>query len=156
VLRPDQKPGIYGVVEFNSLAIGIVPVTDDGDIVLTGQFRYTLDVYSWELPEGGGALDRDPLDEAKRELLEETGVTAEEWIDLGRLHLSNSVTDEEGRVFLARRLTFGKANPDGDEVIETKRLPLVEAYEMCMDGRITDAVSIIGITRALDYLGREE
>ena len=95
------------------------------------------------------------MDEAKRELLEETGVTATEWIDLGLFHLSNSVTDEAGRIYLARGLTFGAANPDGDEVIETKRLPLAEAYDMCMDGRITDAVTIIGITRALDYIGRE-
>jgi 8-oxo-dGTP pyrophosphatase MutT (NUDIX family) len=155
VLRPDKKQGIYGVIEFQSLAIGIVPVTDDMETVLTGQYRYPVDEYSWELPEGGGSLGKDPLDEAKRELLEETGITANEWIDLGPFHLSNSVTNEAGRISLARRLSFGKPNPDGDEVIETKKISLGEAFDMCMDGRITDAVSIIGIARALNYMGGE-
>lgn len=155
VVRPDGKAGIYGVVEFGGWALGVVPVDDEGCTYLVGQYRYTLNEYSWEIPEGGGRKDVSRLDEARRELVEETGITAEEWIDLGRLHLSNSVTDEEGQVFLARRLKFGTASPDGDEDLATRRVPLSEAYEMCMDGRITDAVAIIGITRAVEYLKRE-
>ena len=152
VLRPDRKPGIYGVVEFQTSALGIVPLADNGDTVLVGQYRYTLGEYSWELPEGGGAKVGDSLPDAKRELIEETGIMAGEWIDLGRFHLSNSVTDEAGRIYLARKLSFGPSRPDGDEVLRTQRLPLVEAHAMCMDGRITDAVTIIGITRALNWL----
>jgi 8-oxo-dGTP pyrophosphatase MutT (NUDIX family) len=152
VIRPDGKPGIYGVVEFPTYALGIVPVTDDVEIFLVGQYRYTLGAYSWEIPEGGGSKSVSMLSSAQRELVEETGITAGEWIDLGPLHLSNSVTDEEGRVYLARRLTIGDARPDGDEVLQVKRVPLEEAFTMCIDGRITDAVTIIGIVRARQFL----
>lgn len=153
VLRPDGEPGIYGVVEFQNYALGIVPVTDAGETILVGQWRYPLDLYSWEIPEGGGALARPPLESAQRELAEETGITAQTWTDLGPFHLSNSVTNEVGRVFLAQNLTFGLSHPEGDEVLAVRRLPLREAYEMTMDGRITDGVSIIGLARAMHHLG---
>jgi 8-oxo-dGTP pyrophosphatase MutT (NUDIX family) len=152
VLRPDKKPGIYGVVEFAGYALGVVPVTDDLDTILVGQWRYTLGRYSWELPEGGGDKSVSPQASAARELVEETGITAEEWIDLGGFDLSNSVTNETGYVFLARKLTFGEARPDGDEVLRIRRLPLAEARQMCLDGRITDAVTIIGVFRAWEWL----
>ncbi|BDI31348.1 hypothetical protein CCAX7_33990 [Capsulimonas corticalis] len=152
VIRPDDKPGIYGVVEFQNYALGIVPVADNGDTWLVGQWRYPLDLYSWEIPEGGGPLSIPLIDSAKRELHEEVGLAAAEWIDLGLFHLSNSVTNEAGRVFLALGLTEGDAEPEGDEVLQIWRLPLTEAYAMAMDGRITDGVSIIGLTRAVEYL----
>ncbi len=154
VLRPDDKPGIYGVVEFANYALGVVPVTDDGDTFLVGQWRYPLGRYSWEIPEGGGPKHIDPLISAKRELVEETGITADEWTDLGAFDLSNSVTNETGFVYLARNLSLGNASPDGDEVINVCRLALAEAFKMCMDGQITDAVTIIGVVRAWEYLRR--
>lgn len=153
VIRADGKPGIYGVVEFQSYALGIVPVTDNGETILVGQWRYPLGIYSWEIPEGGGSLDLPPLVSAQRELAEETGIIAADWTDLGALHLSNSVTNEQGRVYLAQGLTFGDAEPEGDEVLATQRLPLRDAYAMAMDGRITDGVSIIGLSRAMHHLG---
>ena len=152
VVRPDGKPGIYGVVEFQNYALGIVPVTDDGQTYLVGQWRYPLDDYSWEVPEGGGPLRLPTLESAQRELQEETGLTAGSWTDLGPLHLSNSVTDESGRVYLARSLTEGRSTPDGDEVLAIRKLPLADAYAMAMDGRITDGVSIIALSRAMHYL----
>lgn len=153
VLRPDGQPGIYGVVQFQNYALGIVPVTGALETVLVGQWRYPLGVYSWEIPEGGGALTLPLLESAQRELAEETGIVADLWTDLGPLHLSNSVTDEVGAVFLAQNLTFGQAHPEGDEVLAIRRLPLPEAWQMALDGRITDALSIVGLARAVHFLG---
>jgi 8-oxo-dGTP pyrophosphatase MutT (NUDIX family) len=152
VVRPDGKPGIYGVVEFPTFALGVVALTDNLDTFLVGQWRYTLGRYSWEIPEGGGDKSIDPLVSIQRELREETGIAAAEWIDLGPFDLSNSVTDESGRVYLARSLTLGESHPDGDEVLKVQRLPLAEARQMCLDGRITDAVSIIGVLRAWEWV----
>lgn len=153
VLRPDGAPGIYGIVQFQNHALGIVPVTDTLETVLVGQWRYPLGLYSWEIPEGGGALNQPPLENARRELAEETGIRAETWTDLGIVHLSNSVTDEVGTVFLAQNLHFGPAHPEGDEVLAVRRLPLAEAWQMALDGRITDGLSIIGLARAVHFLG---
>ena len=153
VIRADGRDGIYGVVEFQNYALGVVPVTDDGDTFLIGQWRYPLGLYSWEIPEGGGPLPLPPLESARRELVEEAGLTAASWTDLGPFHLSNSVTNEVGRIFLARDLTFGEPAPEGDEVLALRRLPLLEAHAMAMDGRITDGVSIIGLARAMRFLG---
>ncbi len=153
VIRADGQDGVYGVVEFQNHALGIVPMTEDGDTFLVGQWRYPLGLYSWEIPEGGGSLAVPPIDSARRELLEETGLTAGVWTDLGLFHLSNSVTNEAGSIFLAQNLTEGSAEPEGDEVLTVRRLPLTEAYQMAMDGRITDGVSIIGLARAVRFLG---
>ena len=153
VIRADGHPGIYGVVEFQNYALGIIPLSDDGDTWLVGQWRYPLGLYSWEIPEGGGPLSLPPLESARRELAEETGLTAAVWTDLGGFHLSNSVTNEEGRIFLAQGLAIGHAEPEGDEVLTLRRLPFLEAHQMALDGRITDGVSIIGLTRAARYLG---
>ncbi len=153
VVRADGQDGIYGVVEFANWALGIVPVTESGDTVLVGQWRYPLGLYSWEIPEGGGLKSQSPLESAQRELREETGLRAARWTNLGPFHLSNSVTDEAGWVFLAEDLTFGDADPEGDEALTVRRLPLVEAWRMALDGRITDGVSIIGLARAVHHLG---
>jgi 8-oxo-dGTP pyrophosphatase MutT (NUDIX family) len=152
VVQPDGRPGVYGVVEFKNRAIGVVPVTADGDTFLVGQFRYTLGLYSWEIPEGGGPQDETPLRAAQRELLEETGITATRWTYLGELHTSNSVTDEVGCVFLAEELSFGLAEPEGTERLQVRRLPLAQAHEMAMSGEISDGLAVIGLARAHHYL----
>ena len=148
VIRPDGEPGIYGIVHMQRHATGVVPVDADGYTWLVGQYRYPLDLYSWEIPEGGGPHDQAPEETARRELLEETGLTASRWDDLGTIHLSNCVTDEVCYLYLARDLTLGTACPDSEEQLQLRRLPLVEAMAMVHDGRITDAVSIIALTRA--------
>lgn len=146
VLNPSGGKGIYGKVAFKNKAIGIIPVDDQGNTWLVGQYRYTLDEFSWEIPEGGGAFTIDPLESAKRELKEETGIMAGKWTTLTRLHTSNSVTDEEGFLFLAEDLSFGESEPEDTEAdLKVKKLPLAEAVQMVLDGKITDSMSMIGL-----------
>jgi 8-oxo-dGTP pyrophosphatase MutT (NUDIX family) len=145
VTRPDGQPGIYGMVHYSGLAVGVVPIDDADRVVLVGQWRYTLDAYSWEIPEGGVPPDEDPLEGARRELREETGIEATEWRELGRIHLSNSISDEAGIFYLATGLTEGTASPDGTEELEVRRVPFDEALAMTRDGRITDVLSMVAI-----------
>lgn len=147
VLNPNGGEGIYGVVHFKNKAIGIVPVDEEGYTYLVGQWRYTLEAYHWEIPAGGCPLGEDSLATAKRELAEETGLIAEEWTYLLDFHLSNSVTDEYGEAFLAKKLRQGLNSPEETEEIQIKRLPLDEAIEMVMNGEITDALSIMALQR---------
>jgi ADP-ribose pyrophosphatase len=147
VTRPDGTPGIYGVVHFANLAAGVLALDERDRVLLVGQHRYALDVYSWEIPEGGVPGGETPLDGARRELLEETGVDAAGWWELARVHLSNSVSDELAVLFLATGLTEGVATPDGTEELELRWVPFTEALEMTLDGRITDAMSVIAIER---------
>lgn len=148
VTNPKGKPGIYGTVSFKNLALGIIPVDDSGFTWLVGQWRFPLNAYSWEIPEGGGPLNIDPLKSAKRELKEETGLTAQTWTELSRLHTSNSVCDELGILYLACNLEIGQAEPEDSELLQIKKLHLNDAVEMVMNGEITDSLSQIGILKA--------
>lgn len=151
VTRPDGSDGIYGVVHFASLAVGIVAIDGDDRVVLVGQHRYTLDEYSWEIPEGGVPPTEPLLDGAARELREETGVEARAWRRLTDITLSNSSTDERGCLFLATDLVHGEADPDPTEALAIRWVPFEEALAMTRDGRITDVMSIAAIGRvALD------
>ena len=145
VVRPDGAPGIYGLVHYKNRAVAVVPIDDDDHVLLVGQFRYTLDVYSWEVPEGGAAPGEDVLEAAKRELLEETGCTAAAWELLLRAHLSNSVSDEEAFCYLACGLRHGKADPEGTERLQLRRVPFGEALGMVGRGEITDALSVLAL-----------
>ena len=144
VIRPDGKSGIYGVVHKNT-AVGVLPVEED-HVYLVGQYRYPLERYSWEIPEGGCPEDEEPLRAAKRELREETGLEARSWRLLGEAYLSNSVADEHAVWFLATDLVSGERQPEGTEVIGVRRVPLREAIAMATDGRITDALSVLALT----------
>lgn len=144
VVRPDGERGIYGVVHFKNLAIGVLAVEDDF-IYLVGQYRYPLERYSWEIPEGGCPEGEDPLDAARRELEEETGLRARHWRKLGEAYLSNSVSDELAIWYVATELTQGEHRPEGTEQIEIHRVPFTEALRMTMNGQITDAISQLAI-----------
>lgn len=154
VITPSGNKGIYGVVETKP-AIGIVPLTEDLQTYLVGQYRYTLDVYSWEIPEGGGKEDEDPLIGAKRELLEETGLSAKRWTFLDTLYTSNSFTDEIGYIYLAEELHQGQAEPDHTEDLKIRRLPFLEAWDLVLQGEIKDALAIIGLMRTYHFLRRQ-
>lgn len=147
VINPNGGKGIYGVVSMKSIAYGIIPLDEEGNTWLVGQYRYTLNEYSWEIPMGGGNKSLDPLESAKRELREETGITANRWTNFLRIHTSNSVTDEEGYVFLAQDLHFGTTEYDETEDLTIIKVPFSKALDMVMDGSITDAISIAGILK---------
>jgi 8-oxo-dGTP pyrophosphatase MutT (NUDIX family) len=147
VVRPDGAPGVYGVVHFANVAAGVLALDDHDRVVLVGQHRYALDDYSWEIPEGGVPPGESALEGARRELREETGVEAADWRELARTHLSNSVSDELAVLYLATGLTAGRANPDGTEALEIRWLPFEEVLAMTLDGRITDAMTVIAIER---------
>jgi len=152
VINPAGGEGIYGVVQFKNLAIGILPLDENLNTWLVGQYRYTLNEYTWEIPEGGGLLGTDPLESAKRELLEETGIKAEHWTKILDLQTSNSVTDEKGVAYVARGLSFGEAAPEETEELQVRKLPFSEVVEMVMNGEIKDALSSVTILIAKGLL----
>ena len=127
VLNPAGNPGIYGVVHFQNNAVGVVPY-ENGYIWLVGQFRYPLNRYSWEIPEGGGPMHIATLEAAKRELKEETGMTAAQYEKIVEMHLSNSVSDEYAIVYLATNLTHGDAEPEETEELHVRKVSLAEVY----------------------------
>ena len=147
VINPSGNQGIYGKVHFKGFAIGILPLDDEMNTYLVGQYRFPLDQYSWELPEGGGAFDTEPLESAKRELLEETGLKASRWTELQRMHLSNSVSDELSIIYLAQGLRQFDPEPEDTEQLIVKKVPFDEAYRMVGDGEITDSISVAAILR---------
>ncbi len=152
--RPDGSAGIYGVVHFANLAAGVVVLDADDRVLLVGQHRYTLDAYSWEIPEGGVPAGETLAGGARRELREETGIEADAWRELCRFHLSNSISDEAGVVFAARATSHGVASPEPTEDLAIRWLPFDEALAMTTDGRITDAMTIMGLLRlALERAG---
>lgn len=148
VTHPDGSPGEYGVVRFKNLAIGVLPIDEEGFVHLVGQHRFPLNRYSWELPEGGGPLDIDPLASAKRELQEETGLIAREWALLSGFDISNSVTDERAVCYLAWDLQNGDAAPEPSESLTIKRVSFKDLLEMVMSGEITDSLTIVMVLTA--------
>ena len=153
VIKPNGEAGIYGVAHFKNFAAAVLPLDSDNNTWLVGQYRYTLEEYSWEIPMGGGVLNSDILEAAKRELKEETGMIANLWTPLGNLHTSNSVTDEVGYMFLAEDLTEGDAEPDDTEILALKKVSLQEAVRMVMDSEITDSLSIAAILKVARLKG---
>lgn len=146
-INPAGNPATYSVVGFKNLAIGVIPLSDDGYTWLVGQWRYPLNQYSWEIPEGGGPKHEEPVAAAKRELKEETGIVASHFEELMRLHLSNSATDELAIVFLAQNLTFEDAEPEETEDLLVKKVHIQEAFDMVLSGEITDAISVAAILK---------
>ncbi|MFI5267225.1 MAG: NUDIX domain-containing protein [Chloroflexota bacterium] len=147
VIQPDGRPGIYGVVQCNP-AVGVVALTAEGQVCLVGQYRYPLDEYSWEIVTGYSEPGEDVLAAAQRELREETGLTATRWTSLGRCHISNSVTDQVGYLYLAEGLEQGAAAPEPTEELSVKVVPLAEALALAQSSGIVQAFSLVGLYRA--------
>lgn len=152
VLTPNDTEGIYGRVSFKNKAIGVIPLNQDGYTWIVGQYRYTLNEYTWEIPEGGGPDGETPLQAGQRELKEETGLVAGKWTQILRLHTSNSVTNEEAFIFLAEDLSQEDADPEHTEDLKIRKLLFSEVVAMVMRGEITDAMSVAGIFKLNEML----
>lgn len=148
VINAAGNPGIYGVVEFKNYAIGILPIDAEGNTWLIGQHRYPFDAFTWEIPEGGGKKNQDPLENAKRELAEEAGLIAEKWTLIQEIQVSNSVTNEIGFIYLAEQLSPTPPAPDEDEALIIRKLPITEAYRMLETGEIQDSLTVIALLKA--------
>ena len=140
--------GVYGVVHYKNVAIGIIPLDEEYNTWLVGQYRFPLEQYSWEICEGGGLHDINVLESAKRELMEELGIKATHWTSIMDLHLSNSVSDEKGIVYIAKGLNYYNPEPEEGEVLQIKKLPFTEVYNMVMNGEITDSLTITAVLKA--------
>ncbi len=147
VLNPSGGKGIYGKVHFKNQAVAVIALDEEEHTWLVGQYRFALDAYSWEIPEGGALFTEDPLEGAKRELLEETGLKASHWEKILVMHLSNSVSDEIAYVYLAKNISIHTSKPEETEDITVKRLPFEEAFNMVMKGEITDSLTVAAILK---------
>jgi 8-oxo-dGTP pyrophosphatase MutT (NUDIX family) len=148
-IAPTGKPSPYGLVRFKNLAVAVLPIDDDGTVTLVGQHRFPLRDYSWELPEGGSPLGEDPLEGAKRELAEETGLAAADWREVMRTQLSNSVTDERMIGYLALDLSPSAAGHGADETeaIALARVPFREALDAAVAGYLPDMLTVAMLLR---------
>lgn len=147
VITPGNTEGIYGVIHFKNHAVGILPIDEDGCTWLVSQSRYVMGKLSWEIPEVGCPMGEDILEAAKRELREETGLSARDWQHWLNMDLSNSVTDEQATVYLAQGLTKGESNLEVTEDIDVKKVPISQAIDMVLSGEITDAISVAALMK---------
>ncbi len=147
VIDPSGRPGIYGVIHFKNLAVGIVPLDAEFNTWIVGQYRYPLGTYSWEIPEGGGRRDLPPIESARRELREEVGIEATRWTEILRMDLSNSASDEEAILFVAQDLSFFEPEPDHNEELAMRKLPFEELYAMVLRGEIRDSLTVTAVMK---------
>lgn len=147
VITPAGKPGIYGVVHFKNRAIAVIPLDEEYNTWIVGQFRYAPEKYEWEVPEGGCPPDELPVETARRELQEETGLKAESFELIQEMQLSNSATDEISYTYIAKGLTITDTGHEETEIIRVRKLPFEQLYQMAMNGEIKDALSVAGILK---------
>jgi ADP-ribose pyrophosphatase len=156
IIHPGNEQGIYSVIHFQNRAMGVIPLDENYNTWIVGQYRYPINRYSWEIPEGGVPFHEEPLKGIQRELLEETGITATSWQHILTMHLSNSSTDEIGLIYVARDLSFQSSNPDSDEELVVRKLPFEELYQMVINGEVTDSMAVAGVLRVKLMIGKGE
>ena len=147
VTNPTGNEGVYGVVHFKNLAIGIIPLDENNHTWIVGQYRFPVEKYSWEMPEGGGQIGVDPLLSAQRELLEECGIIAQKWERILEMDLSNSATTEHAILYVARELSFTQAQPEETEELQLRKIPFEELFQMVMRGEVSDAMTIAAVLK---------
>jgi len=147
VIDPSGRPGIYGVVHFRNIAVGIVPLDEELNTWIVGQYRYPIQAYSWEIPEGGASRELPALESAKRELREEAGIVAQRWTEVLRMDLSNSASDEEAVIYVAQDLAFHEPEPDHNEELALRKLPFDELFGMVMRGEVRDSLTVAAVMK---------
>lgn len=147
VINPGGGNGIYGEIHFKNIAIGVIPLDEDYNTWIVGQYRFPLQAYSWEIIEGGGKIGVDPIKSAQRELAEEAGIVAKEYHLIQEMHLSNSVSDEYGLVYIAKGLSFQSAAPEIEEELVIKKIPFQQLFDMVMNGEMTDSLTVAGVLK---------
>jgi 8-oxo-dGTP pyrophosphatase MutT (NUDIX family) len=153
-VAPTGREASYGVLRFQNIATGVLPIHPDGTVTLVGQSRFARANYSWEMPEGGAPFGEDPLTGVKRELAEEAGLAAASWQLALRMEMSNSITDEIGFTWIAWDLTPVPVDPDPTEVIAIVRVPFTQLLHEIERGAILDALTIATAYRAY-HMARE-
>lgn len=133
-------------------SVGIVALNGKGEVVLVGQWRYPIKEYHWEIPAGMSEAGESPLENAKRELMEEAGVSAAKWTVLGSYQMDASKMRQQNTLFLAEDLTVGDNAPMEDEKIERLWLPLDEAIRLVEAGEIRDGLTVIGLLKVQAFL----
>jgi len=147
VINPSGNPGTYSTIHFKNKAIGVIPLEENLNTWIVGQYRFPVNGYSWEIPEGGGKPDVPYEESAARELIEETGIRAGKLQLLMTMNLSNSASDEEAIVYVATDLKYGEAEPEETEVLQVKKIPFVELYNMVMNNQISDAITVAAVLK---------
>ena len=149
-LLPDGSQAGREYIEHPG-GVCVVPLTDNNEVLMVRQFRYPYKEVVLEIPAGKKDKGEDPFTTGKRELKEETGATADEYIDLGQLYPSPGYCGEIIWMYGAKGLSFGEVSPDDDEFLEVERIPLKEAVEMITKGEIKDAKTQAAILK-INYL----
>jgi 8-oxo-dGTP pyrophosphatase MutT (NUDIX family) len=148
VVRPDGSDGAYNVVRVRRLGVGVLPIDAEGCVHMIGQWRFPIGRYSWEMPAGGAEAGEDALSCAKRELAEETGLHAADWIKILELDLSTSLTDERSIVFIATRLEAGPAHPEPREATAHRRAHFLDLVEQVGCFQIREGATAGALLRA--------
>jgi len=152
ITLPNGNPATREVIRHIG-AVAVVPITDDGKVIMERQFRYPLDEVIWEIPAGKlDSKDEDRLEAAKRELREETGYTAREWSEIGIYHPAAAYSDEVINIYLAKGLEKGERELDEDEFLDVYEIPLEELVEYVMNGKITDGKTQVAILKTNQLL----
>ena len=151
IITPNGQPGVYNVVE-KEAAVWIVPILDNGDVVLIHNYRYTVDDWCWEVPAGSVKPGQSLEEAARAELREEIGGTAQELIYLNQFYTANGICNEVGHIFLATGVSLGQPNHEATEVMEIHPIPVPQALHMARSLQIRDAPSALALLICEPYL----
>jgi 8-oxo-dGTP pyrophosphatase MutT (NUDIX family) len=155
VVRPDGKDGIFGIVEMVA-GVSVLPLDDNEFVYLTKEFHYAIEQDSIEVVSGAIDNNENSLEAAKRELKEELGIEAEEWIELGLVNPFTTVVKSPATLYLSRNIRFSEANPEGTEKINILKVKFDDALKMVMESKITHGPSCVLILKAAKHLKKQK